>query len=313
MLDPEAKTLLEQIAKAARPPIHTLSAVEARRVYRESRLPLQPDPPDVASTDDRQITGPHGPISIRYYRPHGSQPNDRLPALMYFHGGGFTIGDIETHDIVCRTLANNGRCAVVSVDYRMGPEHKFPKAVDDCWAATQWVATNAGALHLDPNRLAVGGDSAGGNLATVVALLARDAGAPKLVFQLLIYPTTTLHHDTPSTKELAQGYVLTIDSMLYFREAYLNSVEDRSNWRASPLLASDVSRLPPALVLTAGYDPIKDEGKAYAEKLKTAGVEVTYSSYDGMIHGFITMGKVLRAANRALDECGAVLRRTFGT
>jgi acetyl esterase len=218
---------------------------------------------------------------------------------------------LDTHDVLCRSLANAAHCAVVSVDYRMGPEHKFPKAVDDCIAATRWIAHEAARLRLDGQRLAVGGDSAGGNLATVVALIARDSGGPKLVFQLLIYPTTTLSHDTPSSKELAQGHLLTIDTMHYFRDCYLNGAQDRADWRASPLLAPDLSRLPPALVITAGYDPIRDEGKAYAEKLKAADVPVTYTCYDGMIHGFIGMGKVLHRANEAVKQCGAALAAAF--
>ena len=311
MLDPQAKNLLEQFAAAGRPATHTLSAPEARRAYRESRMPLQPPPPEVAAVENRSISGPHGPIPVRLYRARGTQPADVLPVLVYFHGGGFTIGDLDTHDVICRSLANEGGCAVVSVDYRMGPEHKFPKAVDDCVAATRWVAEQARALHFDPARIAVGGDSAGGNLATVVALSAREAGAPKLVFQLLIYPTTTLHHDTGSTRELAQGYMLTIDAMHYFRNCYLSNSGERSDWRASPLLAKDLAGMPAALVITAGYDPIRDEGKAYAERLQAAGVPVTYSCYAGMIHGFITMGKVLDDANRALTESGAALRSAF--
>ncbi|MFL6656134.1 MAG: alpha/beta hydrolase [Sulfurifustis sp.] len=313
MLDPQAKKLLEQIAAAGRPPMHTLPAPEARQVFRESRMPLQPDPPEVASVENRNIPGPHGSIGVRLYRPRGARAEDRLPALVYFHGGGFTIGDLDTHDTLCRSLANEAACAVISVDYRMGPEHKFPKAVDDSVAATRWVAAQASALHIDPDRIAVGGDSAGGNLATVVALTARDAGSPKLIFQLLIYPTTTLHHDTPSTQALAQGHLLTLDTMLFYRNNYLRTVADRSDWRASPLLAGDLSRLPPAFILTAGYDPICDEGKAYAEKLRAAGVPTTYKCYDGMIHGFIGMGKVLDAANDAIRECGARLRAAFRT
>lgn len=311
MLDPQAKVLLEQIAAAGRPSLHLLPPPEARRTYRETRMPLQPPPPDVASVETRNIAGPHGPIGARLYRPLGAQPTEIVPALVYFHGGGFTIGDLDTHDVICRTLANGAGCAVVSVDYRMGPEHKFPCAVDDCVAATRWVAAEARALGIDANRLAVGGDSAGGNLATVVALTARDGGGPKLVFQLLVYPTTTLHHDTRSTRDFAQGYGLTLDVMHYFRDCYLTNAAERDDWRASPLLATDLSRLPPALVITAGYDPIRDEGKAYANKLEAAGVPVAYTCYDGMIHGFITMGKVLRAANTALEESAAALKRAF--
>lgn len=311
MLDPQVKALLERIAQAGRPSLHTLTPAEARQVFRETRLPLQPAPPEVASVQDRNIPGPHGSIEIRVYRPLGTRPTDVLPALVYFHGGGFTIGDLGTHDVLCRSLANQAQCAVVSVDYRMGPEHKFPKAVDDCVAATRWVAAQARQLLIDADRIAVGGDSAGGNLATVTALTIRDSGGPNLIFQLLIYPTTTLQHDTSSTTELAQGYVLTLEVMHYYRACYLSNPEERTDWRASPLLARDLSGLPPALIITAGYDPIRDEGKAYAEKLQAAGVKVRYVCYEGMIHGFISMGKVLDAANRALADCAAALAHAF--
>ena len=311
MLDPQAQSLLNRVAAAGRPTLDTLSATAARQAYRESRVPLQPPPPEVAATQDRDVPGPHGPIAIRIYRPLGSSATAVLPALMYFHGGGFTVGDISTHDTVCRMLANAAGCVVISVDYRMGPEHKFPKAVDDCVAATGWVAANAESLRIDANRIAVGGDSAGGNLAAVTTLIARDAGGPKIAFQLLIYPTTTFRHDTPSTTELATGHMLTFSLMKYFRTAYLNGPQDQTDWRASPLLAPDLSRLPPALIITAGYDPIRDEGKAYAEKLKAAGVRVTHTCYHGMIHGFITMGKVLDAANAAIAESAAVLAGAF--
>jgi acetyl esterase len=311
MLDPQARALLDRVAAAGRPTLDTLSATQARQAYRESRVPLQPAPPEVAATQDRDVPGPHGPIPVRIYRPLGSHATAILPALVYFHGGGFTAGDIGTHDTLCRSLANGARCVVISVDYRMGPEHKFPKAVDDCVAAARWVAQHADELRIDAGRVAVGGDSAGGNLATVTALIARDAGGPRLVFQLLIYPTTTFQHDTPSTAELADGHWLTFSIMKFFRDQYLNGPRDRTDWRASPLLAPDLSRLPPAYVVTAGYDPIRDEGKAYADKLKAAGVPTTYRCYDGMIHGFITMGKVLDVANAAVDDSTAALRKAF--
>lgn len=311
MLDPQAKALLDLIAAAGRPPLHTLSAEQARAEYRNARLALQAPPPDVAATEDRDVPGPNGSIRVRLYRAGGTSASEMLPALVFFHGGGFTIGDLDTHDGICRTLANAARCAVVSVDYRMGPEHKFPAAVEDCFAAVRWVADHAASLQLDPTRIAVGGDSAGGNLATVVALLARDAGRPRLAFQLMIYPTTTLHHATASAEKLARGYLLTLETMHYFRDCYLRGPEDRDDWRASPLLAPDLSGLPPAYILTAGYDPLRDEGKAYAERLRAAGVPVEYRCYDGMIHGFVTMTRALDAANRALDDCGAALKTAF--
>ena len=312
MLDPQAQAVLDLIAAAGRAPLHTLSAPEARAQYRAARKALQPPPEDVAAVRDLTAPGPHGPIPVRLYRARGTSDAEQLPVLVYFHGGGFTIGDLDTHDGVCRTLANEARCAVVSADYRLGPEHKFPCAVDDCFAATRWVAQEAAALGVDARRIAVGGDSAGGNLATVVALLARDAGGPPLVAQVLIYPTTTLEHDTPSTAEFGpRGYIIALDTMHYFRNCYLSTPEERRDWRASPLLAPDVSHLPPAFILTAGCDPLRDEGQAYAERLRAAGVEVRYTCYEGQIHGFITMGRMIDAAGRALRESAAALRNAF--
>jgi acetyl esterase len=288
-----------------------LTAAEARRQFREARAPLQPEPPEVASVEDRAIPGPGGQLPIRSYRPLGSGARDLLPGLVYFHGGGWTIGDLDTHDGVCRALANAARCAVVSVDYRLGPEHKFPAAVDDSVAATRWVAAEAGRLGIDAARLAVGGDSAGGNLATVVALTARDAGGPALAFQLLIYPGTDIDGQFPSIAELGHGHLLTREVMKYFRECYLRGPEDCGDWRCSPLRAKDLSGLPPALVVTAEFDPLRDEGRAYAERLREAGVRVAYSCYPGMIHGFVTMGRVMPAAWQAIREAGAALAGAF--
>ena len=221
------------------------------------------------------------------------------------------IGDLDTHDTLCRELANGAGCAVVAVDYRMGPENRFPAAVDDCQAATRWVHAHADELRLDPTRIAVGGDSAGGNLAAVVAIDARDRGDLPLAFQLLIYPVTHQHQVTPSHTENAQGYLLTRDTMNYFAGHYFADPAQHDDWRASPLLREDLGRLPPALVLTAGYDPLRDEGKAYAERLTAAGNQASYVCFDREIHGFILMGKVLDEANTAVALCAAELRRAF--
>lgn len=311
MLDPQAKALLERMAKANRPPMHTLSPEQARAEYRGSRRALSPDPPNVASIENHTIVGPHGPIGLRSYRPLGTEDSEILPALVYFHGGGFTIGDLDTHDVVCRSLANGARCAVISIDYRLAPENKFPKAIDDAITAVRWVAENARARHIDPDKIAIGGDSAGGNLSAVTAIVARDAGNPKIRFQILIYPGTHAPHHTRSAERNGQGYSFTRELLDYFRQNYVRSPEDYSDWRCSPLLAPDLSRLPPALIITAGYDPLLDDGKAYAEKLQAAGVPVTYACYEGMIHGFITMGKVLDAANTAIQQCATALRQAF--
>lgn len=308
MLDPQARALLDLIEARGMPSYHTMTPPEARAFYRDRRFFTQPEPPEVAEVSELTAPGPHGPIPIRGYRPTGSIAGQPLPALVYYHGGGWTIGDLETHDVLCREIANAAGCAVFSVDYRMGPEHKFPAAVDDSFAALKWVAAQAGSLAIDPQRLAVGGDSAGGNLATVVSLLARDAGGPAIRLQVLIYPATDLRGQTPSYTRNGVGYLLTSEVMAYFNQCYLTDEADKADWRASPLLADDLSRLPPALVLTAGYDPLVDEGEQYAQRLRSAGVAIEYRCFDGQIHGFITMGKVIDQASEAVALCAERLR-----
>lgn len=311
MLDPQARALIDLLTARAIPPVHTLTPADARRYYRERRFFTQPDPPPVASTQDLQADGPHGAIPLRVYRPAGTAPDAVLPVLVYFHGGGWTIGDLDTHDVLCRDLANGSGCAVVSVDYRLGPEHPFPAAVDDCVAATRWVGANAAALRVDARRLAVGGDSAGGNLAAVVCLVLRDAGDALPAFQLLIYPATDMRAVAPSHTTNAQGYVLTADSIAYYRGHYIADPAQWSDWRASPLLAGDHGRLPPALVITAGFDPLRDEGRQYADALSGAGTKAEYVCFERQIHGFITMGRVIDEANTAVALCAAVLRRAL--
>ena len=245
---------------------------------------------------------------MRIYTPQGSGP---FPVLVYFHGGGWVIGNVDTHDPTCRTLTNAAGCVVVSVDYRLAPEHKFPAAVDDCYAATQWVAANAAAINGDSSRIAIGGDSAGGNLTAVVAIEARDKGGPPLVFQLLVYPVTDYSFSTPSYRDNGDGYLLTKDSMVWFWDHYLRSEADGQDYRASPLRASDLTGLPPALVITAEYDPLRDEGEAYAARLQEAGVSVTCTRYDGMIHGFYGLTAVVDQARKAVEESVAALRASF--
>jgi acetyl esterase len=221
------------------------------------------------------------------------------------------IGDLETHDTLCRELANGAGCAVVAVDYRLGPENRFPAAADDCIAATRWVRANAAGLGIDPALLAVGGDSAGGNLAAVVSIALRDAGDPPIAFQLLIYPATDMRRSAPSHTSNGQGYVLTSDTITYFHDHYIDDTAHDLDWRASPLLHADLSRLPPAFVLTAGFDPLRDEGLAYADALAAAGNATTYVCFDRQIHGFILMGKVLDEAHAAVALCASELRRAF--
>jgi acetyl esterase len=311
MLHPQTRALLDLIEQRRIPPTHTLSVEDARKVYRDRRAVTQPVPPDVALLKDLQADGPHGPIPLRLYRGLGTAASDMLPVLVYYHGGGWTIGDLDTHDTLCRELANLARCAVVAVDYRMGPEHRFPAAVDDSLAATHWVREHAAELHLDAQRLAVGGDSAGGNLAAVVAITARDSRDLPICFQLLIYPATDQHRTAPSHTENGQGYLLTRDTMAYFTGHYIDDDAHFKDWRASPLLHDDLSNLPAALVLSAGYDPLRDEGEAYAERLTAAGSRASYVCFDRQIHGFILMGKVLDEANTAVALCAAELRRAF--
>jgi acetyl esterase len=307
-LDPEAQAVLDLIRAAGGPPYETLPPQTARELYRHGRAVFAPEAPEVAEARDLTASGPHGAIPLRFYRPAGTAAAQKLPALVYYHGGGWVIGDLDTHDVVCRHLANAAGCAVVAVDYRMAPEHKFPAAVDDALAALLWVAKEATALNIDATKLAVGGDSAGGNLATVVSLLARDAGFTGIRFQLLIYPATDFGGDHASQERCAEGYLLTRANQLWFRNHYLAADADMADWRASPLRAPSLKGLPPAYILTAGYDPLSDEGEAYAKRLETEGVRVTRRFFPGQIHGFITMGKMISAAGMALDEAGVALK-----
>ena len=312
MLHPQARFLLDLMVERQVPPTHTLSPAEARRLYRERRAVTQPEPPPIAETRDLQASGPHGPIPLRLYHPlPAAQRKTAPPVLVYYHGGGWVIGDLDTHDTLCRELANASGCAVVAVDYRMAPEHRFPAAVDDCIAATRWVRDHAADLGVDATRLAVGGDSAGGNLAAVVALALRDAGDLPVRFQLLIYPATDQRRGAPSHTTNAQGYLLTADTMAYFHDHYLPEPAQDLDWRASPLLHPDLSKLPPALVLTAGYDPLRDEALQYSQALTQAGNRCTHILFERQIHGFVLMGKVLDEANTAVQICAAELRRAL--
>ena len=308
-LHPQVARLLERAARSPLPLVHTVPAHVARRIYRDTRSVLAPPAPEVA--ESRILVTPGHAVALRAYRPLGAGKGEILPALVYFHGGGWVIGDLDTHDVLCRQLANGARCAVFSVDYRLAPEHPFPAAVEDCVAATKFVAFNSETLKIDAARIAVGGDSAGGNLAGVVALHARDAGGPPLAFQLLIYPATDQRCGFASHERNSEGYLLTKDSIAYFRGHYLPKKDDWLEWRASPLLAASLAGLPPAFVLTAGFDPLLDEGRAYAERLAKEGAEVAYREYPDMVHGFILFGGVLDTANEAVAECCAQLCAAF--
>lgn len=300
-LDPDAQRVLDLIRETGRPPFETLTAPESREAYRAGRAVLQPDPPPVAAVRDLTIPGPVGPVPARLYRGAGTEEGAALPCLVYYHGGGWVIGDLDTHDGVCRLLANEAHCAVLSVDYRLAPEHRFPAAVDDSVAALRYAGQEAAALGIDPARLGVGGDSAGGNLAAVVSLAARDdAGLPQPRLQLLLYPATDFGMGHPSYERITAGFPLTTASVRWFSGHYLRGAADVNDWRASPLRAATLAGTPPAYVLTAGYDPLCDEGIAYARRLAADGVRVAHLHLADQIHGFLTMGRFIRASDTTL-------------
>ena len=297
---PQVAALLQRVARSPLPPYHSVPPFVARRIYRDTRAVLASVAPPVA--ESRLLIFDR--LAVRAYRP---VPGEVLPALVYFHGGGWTIGDLDTHDVLCRQLAIGARCAVFSVDYRLAPESPFPAAVEDCLAATRFVFEKSSSLKIDVSRIAVGGDSAGGNLAAVVALHRQRP----LAFQLLIYPATDQRCDTESHRRNGAGYLLTREGIEFFRRCYLPEKKQRADWRASPLLAASHAGLPPAFVITAGYDPLRDEGREYAERLAQAGVEVAYREYSDMVHGFLLFGGVLDTANTAVADCCAALRGAF--
>ncbi len=307
---PQAQTILDMMSElglvidASTDPVQIRQAIETfATAGRDAAEP-------VAHVEDRDVPGPAGDIPVRVYRP---SDDPALAVLVWFHGGGWTIGSLETHDNTCRSLANAVACIVVSVDYRLAPEHKFPAAADDAFAATQWVAAHAGEIGGDPKRIAVGGDSSGGNLAAVVSLLARDAGGPELAFQLLVYPVTDHELESSSMRENATGYFLELESMRWFYNQYLRDEHDGADWRFSPVRASDLAGLPPAFVLTAEFDPLRDQGEVYAQKLEAAGVLVELRRYDGVFHGFFGMREILEPAQQAFDDVTKALRAALGT
>jgi len=307
---PDSQRVMDLVKQLGRPPFETLTPAAARETYRAGRAAMQPETPDLAERRDLVMPGPTGELPLRLFRGLGTQPSEKLPVLVYFHGGGWVIGDRDTHDVPCAWIANAARCAVVSVEYRLAPENKFPAAVDDAIAATKWVAANAEALGVDRTRIAVGGDSAGGNLAAVVALAARESG-PKLCYQLLIYPAVDFTHDYEADERFKTDVTLTAAAVIYFRGHYLRDIADHSDWRASPLAAASHEGLPPATLITAGLDPLHDEGVAYKEKLEAAGVTVIYRHHLGQLHGFFTMGAFIAAAQTEAEASARELRAAF--
>src|SRR3984957_2494858 len=308
ILDPDASAVFKAFQEAGRPPYETLTPREAREFYLAGRVITNPEPPELKSVAPLSIPSPAGSIPARVYTPLKLRAAGGLaPCLVFFHGGGWVIGDLDSHDVACRKLAHEGELIVISVDYRLAPEHKFPAAVDDAITATTWISGNAKSLGIDVSRLMVGGDSAGGNLAAVVALSARDGNGPPIAGQVLIYPATDFAMTHGSHREPETSILLTHSVIRWFRDHYLGSA-DGSDWRASPARASTLAGPPPAHVLTAGADPLRDEGEEYARRLKEAGVAVTYRHFPGQFHGFFTMGKLLHQANIAASEIGAWLK-----
>ena len=305
-LDPNVRALLETIAAEGYPPLESLPVGEARRAAVEGLAPVAGTPEPVHSIENLSISGPEREIPIRIYTPDNVAPR---PAMVYFHGGGWVVCDLDTHDIVCRAIAHRAGAVVVAVDYRLAPEHKFPAAVIDCYAATEWVAANVERLGIDPARISVGGDSAGGNLGTVISRKARDEKGPRIALQALVYPVTDLSSfETSSYREFAEGYNLTKPEMEWFRDHYLRTPEDGLNPDASPLLARDLSGLPPALIITAECDPLCDEGEAYAKRLEEAGVPVTYTRYAGMIHPFFSLSGAIPQGLDAIQQVADAVR-----
>ncbi len=306
-LHPQAQAFLDKIAAAGVPPVEALTLEELRMAiaWRRSYAGL---PETIAKVEDRTILSATGELPLRIYTPEGQAP---FPVLVFFHGGGWTTGDLDTMDTPLRALTNRVGCVVVSVDYRLAPEHKFPAAIEDAYTATRWVAENASAVQGDPTRIAVGGDSAGGNLAAAVALMARERGGPFLIYQLLVCPVTNHDFNTASYQENGDGYLLTKNSMVWFWNHYLKDEDDGRHPYASPLQAQDLSGLPPALVITAEYDPLRDEGEAYAARLQKAGVSVVIKRYEGMIHGFFEMAALLDTSRLAIEETAQALCSAF--
>lgn len=307
-LNPQVAGFLQQLADMGAKPFHSMTPVESRAAFGGLCGSLPRSTAKIASAVDRKIPGPAGEIPVRVYTPEGSGP---FPALVYFHGGGFVFGALDDYDHNCREVCGRVGCVVVSVDYRLAPEHKFPAAPNDCFAATKWVAANAASISVDASRIAVGGDSAGGNLAAVVSQLARDAKGPKLCAQLLVYPVTQAGEPTKSMIENADGYLLTKADMEYFVGHYINSPADLGNPLLAPSLTKDLSGLPPAWVVTCEFDPLRDEGEAYAAALAKAGVPVAARRLDGTIHATWNFFTVLDIGREMMDEATRWLREQF--
>lgn len=308
-LHEKLKTILAAPSDPDAIPVEQQDPVEARLEWKADMRAVDAPAPKMASVETLSIPGPGGPIAARVYRPDGLGAKP-APLLIYYHGGGFIRGDLDTHDTICRVLAAETPCVVLSADYRLAPEHRFPAAAEDGRAVLDYAARHAADLGVDARRIAVGGDSAGGNVAAAVCLMARDAGGPPVAYQLLIYPVTDLSSDGESKRLYSSGYLL--NSMPFYIASYLGPDGDPRNPLASPLLAADHAGLPPAFILTAGYDPLRDEGQAYARALARAGVKTEHVCAEDMIHGFVSLRGLLDEADATLRTCATRLAAAFG-
>jgi len=306
-IDPQVQALLDLIRSLGKPPFEKMSPEQARAAYAAGRDFLQLPAEEVANVRDTSIAGPGGPLALRIYRGAATKPDEVLPCMVFLHGGGWVIGDLDSHDRLCRRIANLARICVVAVDYRLAPEHPFPAGLDDCIAALQWVATSAKTLAIDPSRLAIGGDSAGGNLAAVLALMGRDGAVPATMYQALIYPATDLICETASYQRVTSGVPLTAATMYWFIDHYVPAGVDRKDWRLSPLRAASLAGTPPALVVTMGHDPLCDEGRAYAERLDAEGVRVLALHMNDQLHGAATQNRQVRASTVLVNQIGAAI------
>lgn len=312
VLDPSAAMVMEAFRAANRPKLESMPPAEAREFSKLGRAAVQPEPPELASVENIEAPSPHGPIPLRVYKPKTLPENGPAPALIFYHGGGWVICDLDSHDIVCRQIADQAGFIVVSVDYRLAPEHKFPAAAVDSIAATQWIVDNAAKFGIDTNRVFAGGDSAGGNLTAVVTINARDKDGPKFAGQVLVYPATDMSMKHPSCSNPDMDVLLSGVLMKWFIDHYLTSKADVDDWRASPARVQDMKGLPPAYVITAGADPLHDEGVEYKDRLRAADVDVTYQDYPGQFHGFWTMGKLIPEANKLSSDIAAWLKARAG-
>ena len=310
-LDPESQRLIDLMLAANRPAWNTLSPADARAQYLALRPGAQGPRPSGVTVADRTIPGPAGSLPVRLYRPAAAAADSALPALVFAHGGGWVFGNLDSHDVLCAQLALGAGIAVLAIDYRLAPEARFPGAFDDVVAGLQWVAANGAGVGIDASRLAIGGDSAGGNLAAAVALWARDHGGPKLRLQLLVYPVTDAVARADSYRRFEDGYGLNAVTMEWFFDHYTPDRGMRGDWRVSPLRATSLAGLPPALVVTAGHDPLRDEGRAYAFRLQQEGTQADLVEFGGMLHGFLSSPMFLHGARRGTTLCAAALHEAL--